>query len=211
MQVNEFSTQLRQAIDTFNAPPVPLGAISERGSQSPNQRRRRSFSVLYAAVVLACSAAAVAAGAEVVHRLSLTLNPSGTWGITTPTLTCQWRATPEMSYYVSKLASYPVVLPIGLPSRAKVTTMCNAGPDALFLFYAYPRKGLPNGHLGMVIAPPAQMAVTRSALGRGAMVKSAGGGGAHWLAGPEEVFVLNSTLTPSQMERVERMMKSAKE
>lgn len=207
--MNEFSTQLHDTIDAFNAPPVPLGAICERGSQATNPQRRRSFSALYAAVILTCSAAAVALGAEMVHNLSFKLNPSGTWNVTTPTLTCQWRATPAMAYYVSKLASYPVVLPTGLPSNARVTTMCNAGPDALFLFYAYPRKGMPNGHLGVVIAPPAQMAVTKSALSRGVRVKSAGGGGKHWLVGPEEVFVLNSTLTTAQMDEVERMMKSA--
>lgn len=213
--MKEFDAQLRAAIDGLEAPIAPLDAIYRRSALSAAQRKQKNLRGLYAAIVLAFCAASAAFGAQIFHGISVTFNAAGNAKLYTPTLTCnvrnRYRTLEAIAQYASTLASYHAVLPAGLPAGAKLTVVCNAGPDAMMLSYNYPGQGGRKASITMLIAAPNQLAISKNALAQGIRirVRSRYGGGQHWRIGEEEVLILSSSLSNAQLDRVKTSMESA--
>jgi hypothetical protein len=212
---SRFELSCKNARDGIAVPAIPLDAIRREVRQRPNQRtglRRRS---VVAAGVASLALVAVAAAAEMFGHVQISLNPSGTVHLSFDGLGGRWQPVrnPQRAD-IEKAAremNFPVILPTGLPKGTDAEGLAVLGPGAMQIAYNLPGAWRRSNHLLFVI-----LANPNSVAPQGAkppaskytmqLGQTTGLGAVRWMVGQEEVIVLKSTITPSELAHFKAAM-----
>ncbi|MGA9419622.1 MAG: hypothetical protein WBV40_10760 [Candidatus Cybelea sp.] len=143
-----FSTAGRTARELIPVPAVPLETIRER-SRAAARREGVRKAILCAALVVAAVGAAAGLGSKIYDGIRVWLSGGkaaieirSLVTVSDPTRTELWRAVTD--------ATFPVVLPVGLPADSRVIRIAFAPaehPASLFIQYKNGRTGLSAGFL----------------------------------------------------------------
>jgi hypothetical protein len=212
---SDFELSCKSARDAIAVPAFPLDAIHDAVHDRPSRRTGGRRRVAVAAVVAGLSIAAAATAAEVLGHLQITLTPSGEVrmyfdgknGYRGPI-----RNPKEADFEAAARAmNFPVVFPKGLPKGTTAEGMTVAAPGAIQIAYNLPGAWRRDNHLLFVIlanpksvtaagGPPPR---TNYSLQYG---RTTSAGAMRWMVGQEEVIVLKSTMTPSELAHFKAAM-----
>ena len=212
---SDFELSCKAARAAIAVPAVPLDAIRYGAQYRSNTRsvvRRRT---VVAAVIASLSVVAAAAAADVFGHVQISLAPSGTAHIYFDGVGDRWapvRNPKEQDLQkAARAMNFPVILPKGLPKGADPEGLVVLGPGAMQIAYNLPGAWRRSNHLLFVIlanpksvAPDsAQPPHTHYSLQFG---QTTGLGAVHWMVGQEEVIVLKSTITASELAHFKAVM-----
>jgi hypothetical protein len=206
----DLESACRDARAGMAVPPVPLGAIRAGAERRPATSGKQRRNGLVAAVLAGVSVAAVAAAAEVLSGTHVSVVPSGAVLVSSERLTFAKNPSADKLRAVTRQASFPVVLPAGLPDGTKLHTLALTGSSAVLLQYDLPGAWRRSNHvLTMVLADHKTLGAAPKR-GRPGYVLELGGtpgnSAVRWTIGREEVFVLPGTLTAAELARIKRAM-----
>ncbi|HEX3549713.1 MAG TPA: hypothetical protein VHT53_05025 [Candidatus Elarobacter sp.] len=199
---SDFSARGRSARASIPVPDVPLEAIRRRAHAARSHARMCAFTVSGIAVVLAAVVAGTGAGAKIVSGVRVWLSGSTAamqvssfYGVRTPT-------DAEMARAIAH-ASFPVVLPVGLPTSTRLTAVFATpvgNAHAIVLSYV---DGATGAKPSFVLADPGVVelggTLMRMSAGPRANVTS-------WRTGGEVVLVARHGLSAADAERVKTAM-----
>lgn len=177
-------------------------------------RRRRAA---LAGIATGLSLVAVAAAADVFGGVQVRLDPSGSTRLYFDVAHGQRfrpvrHPTDADFARAAQTVNFPVVLPTGLPAGTRAEMLSVFGPGAIQITYDLPGAWRRSNHLLMVVLanprsvaspsqhdgpPPHTMAQLRFGPATGAL---------RWTVGHEDVIVLKSTITSSELAHVKAAM-----
>src|SRR5215472_4094495 len=132
----DLATTGRSARENIAVPDVPLGGIRERSLASARAARRRTAVALAAVLVFAGAGAAY--GAKIYQGVRLILG-GGKVAVNIASLVMVREPTAADIRDIAERATFPVVLPVGLPSDARATMVLYAPrehPDSVTIDYS---------------------------------------------------------------------------
>jgi hypothetical protein len=198
----DFSAQARSAREAIAVPDVPLGAIRSRARTAHAHERMRLLAAS-AALVVALGAGSVA-GAKLYSSVRVWLG-GGKAALTVKSFDGVREPTSAEFRTAIAHATFPVVLPVGLPEGTRVTAVFStpAGhPSALVISYA---NGRTRTNASFVLVDPAVVDLG----GRLLEMQNASPKDVYdWRAGGE-VVLMPKTVSASQAKTVEAAMRSA--
>jgi hypothetical protein len=181
----------------------------------PNQRtglRRRS---VVAAGVASVALVAAAAAAEMFGHVQISLSPSGTAHLYFDGQGDNWHPvrSPQRQDIekAARAMNFPVILPTGLPKGTDAEGLVVLGPSAMQIAYNLPGAWRRSNHLLFVIlANPKSVAPDSATPPKSKYTmefgQTTGLGAVRWMVGQEEVIVLKSTITPSELAHFKAAM-----
>ena len=212
---SRFELSCKDARDGIAIPAIPLDAIRREAGLRPSQRtgmRRRS---VVAAGVASLALVAVAAAAEMFGHVQISLNPSGAVHLYFDGLGGRWQPVRNPRRQdiekAARAMNFPVILPTGLPKGTDAEGLTVLGPGAMQIAYNLPGAWRRSNHLLFVILANPQSVAPDSATPPKSKYtmhfgETAGLGAVRWMAGQEEVIVLKSTITPSELAHFKAAM-----
>jgi len=142
MQV-DFAARAHRAYDAIAVPPLPLQPIRVRVAR--HARRQRAVIAALCTVVLALSIGfASGAGAALTSQIRIWFS-GGRMSVDVRGLAMTTWPTHAVLVDLTRRATFPVVLPVGLPSGARLMRVGSSPadhPSTITLIYALPRGGL---------------------------------------------------------------------
>ncbi|MDQ2681558.1 MAG: hypothetical protein M3Y21_11165 [Candidatus Eremiobacteraeota bacterium] len=209
MQSN-FSATCKNARELITVPTAPLNVIRSAAACRPIPQSGKHRKGLIAALLTGASIVAVAAGAQVMSFSHISFNRSGEMEIRfspgngTPPIKNPTRSDLDSA---ARQANFPVVFPTGLPGNAPPTILMS-GPDVLLLQYNLPGASRRSDHLlTLLLANPRTLtAATQDARAKYKLLMPSARGGTRWLVGHEEVILMRSTLTPTELAHLKSAM-----
>jgi hypothetical protein len=198
----DFSARARSAREALAVPDVPLGAIRARARTARTHERMRLLAAS-AALVVALGAGSVA-GAKLYSSVRVWLG-GGKAAMTVKSFDGVREPTNAEFRKAIAHATFPVVLPVGLPEGTRVTAVFSTPsgrPSALVISYENDRTGMKPS---FVLVDPAVVDLG----GRLLEMQSASAKDVYtWRAGGE-VVLMPKTVSASQAKTVETAMRSA--
>jgi hypothetical protein len=214
MQSN-FERSCRTAREGIAVPAIPLAAIRHGMQNRHGERAGRLRRGVIAAIVASLSIVAAAAAAEIFGHVQVSLNPSGAVhlyfdgadgyrGVV--------RNPKEQDFQkAARAMNFPVILPKGLPKGTKAEALFVLGSGAMQITYNLPGAWRRSNHLLFVmLANPKSVAPENAKPPHSKYTlqfgQTTGVGAVHWMVGQEEVIVLKSTITPSELAHFKAVM-----
>lgn len=201
---SDFSAQGRSARALIDVPEVPIASI-RAGSRASRARQRMRIAAACAALLVAVAVGAgTGAGAKVYSSVRVWLS-GGKAAVTVSSFDGVREPTSAEFRNAIAHATFPVVLPTGLPDGTRVTHVFStpAGhPSALFISYANDRT---RTNFSVVLVDPAVIELGEQ------LVKMQGASPAamyDWRAG-REVVLMPKTLSAAEAKRIEAAMQNA--
>jgi len=214
MQSN-FELSCKIARDAIAVPVIPLDTIRYEAQHRPSESAGRRRRGVLAAVVASLSIVAAAAAADIFGHVQISLNPSGTVHLyfdggdrfRGPLLNPKQQDLEK----AARAMNFAAILPKGLPKGTDAEGLMVLGPGAMQIAYNLPGAWRRSNHLLFVIlANPKSVAPenakppkTKYTMEFG---QTTGVGAVHWMVGQEEVIVLKSTITPSELAHFKTVM-----
>ena len=216
----DFARACKTAKSKIVVPRLPLETIRLAAVRPHQGRPRRPLLVAGAAIAATMALGfGVAFGAKILSGIRIWLSPSGKVAIVANRIAGDVRPTAQSLRDAVADAPFRAFLPIGLPHGARLRSIITlyGGTRVLMLTYAYPipsqaRRGFATFVLSEPSLPLARsVASFRKIMGIKPYVvlwgaRSSMHLSAHWAIGNEEVAVLGSSLTRSQIARVKASM-----
>lgn len=193
------------AREQIAVPAFPGAAIRAAAQQSPKTvASRRPFFIALAAGL---SLVAAAAAAEIATQSHVRLTPSGGLVISS---SAKMASRPIHSVTqirdAARQLNFTAVLPAGLPKGTRPAQLFTAGTDMLVITYDLPGASRTSQHrLWMFLMNPASIGKYRAPLDR-YRVHPAGRDIRMWRTGGEQVIVVSSGLTPSELDHIKAAM-----
>ena len=200
----DFSAQARSARALIDVPEVPIATIRARSRASRAHERMRIAAACAALLVVVALGAGTGAGAKLYSSVRVWLS-GGKAAVTVSSFDGVREPTSAEFRNAIAHATFPVVLPIGLPAGSRVTHVFStpAGhPSALFISYANDRTGK---HVSFVLVDPAVVDLG------GQLMKMQGASPSamyDWRAGAEVVLV-PKTISAAEADRIKAAMQTA--
>ena len=213
MQSN-FELACRTARESIAVPALPLDAIRAGAQSLPTESAGRRRRGVLAAVLASCSVVAVAAAAEMFGHVQISLQPSGAMRVAFDGTGGHWapvrNPTEQDLQKAARAMNFPVILPKGLPQGTVAEMLVPLGSGAMQIIYDLPGASRRSNHLLFVtLANPKSVAPDGAKPPRSEYALEFGqkkGIGARWMVGQEEVIVLKSTITASELARFKAAM-----
>jgi hypothetical protein len=214
MQSN-FELSCKTAREAIAVPAVPMDSIRQGAQHRPSERAGRRRRGALAATVAGLSIVAVAAAAEMLGHVQISLDPSGAARIAFDGAGGHWlpvrNPTEQDINRAARAMNFPVILPTGLPQGTTAMQLMALGPGAMQITYNLPGASRRSNHLLFVIlANPKSVAPDNAAAPKGKYTmefgQTKGVGAVRWMVGQEEVIVLKSTITTSELAHFKAVM-----
>jgi hypothetical protein len=213
MQSN-FELSCKVAREAIAVPAIPLGAIYHGVQNRPAERTGRHRRGVIAAIVASLSIIAGAAAAELFGHVQISLNPSGAVHLYfdgADGYRPVRNPTEQDLRKASRAMDFPVTLPTGLPKGAQAEALIVLGSGAMQIIYDLPGAWRRSNHLLVVmLANPKSVAPENPGPPHSKYTlqfgQRTGIGAVHWMVGQEEVIVLKSTITPSELAHFKAVM-----
>ena len=199
-------------------PAIPLDAIRLGAQRRPrNSAGLRRRGVL-AAALASLSIVGAAAAAEMFGHVQITLEPSGTARVAFDGRGGRWmpvrNPTDQDLQKAARSMNFRAILPQGLPKGTDAEGLTVLGPGAMQITYNLPGAWRRSNHLLFVIlANPKSVAPDRAKPPQGKYTlqfgQTTGLGAMRWMVGQEEVIVLKSTITASELAHFKAAMIAA--
>jgi hypothetical protein len=214
MQSN-FELTCKSAREAIAVPALPLDAIRRGLQHRPRERagvRRRG---VLTAVVASLSIVAAAAAAEMFGHVQVSLDPSGAVKIAFDGAGGHWMPIQHPKdqdiQKAARAMNFPVILPTGLPEGTTTAQLMVPGPGAMEISYNLPGASRRSNHLLFVIlANPKSVTPDSATPPKSAYTmefgQKTGLGAVRWMVGQEEVIVLKSTITASELAHFKAAM-----
>jgi len=209
---SNFELACRSAREAIVVPAIPLGAIRHGAQVDSGERSGRRRRGVIAAIVASLSIVSVAAAAEVWGHVQVSLDPSGAVLMAFTKWDGPVRNPTERDFQKAVRAlNFTAILPDGLPKGTDAESLTVFGPGAMQITYNLPGAWRRSNHLLFVIlANPASVAPENAKLPRTAYSlqygPTTGLGALRWRVGQEELIVLRSTITASELAHFKRVM-----
>ena len=212
---SSFEPSCKTAREAITVPAIPLDAIRLGAQVRPNERAGRRRRGVLAATVASLSIVAAAAAADVFGHVQVSLNPSGVVHLYFDGVGGNWKPVrnpkEEDIQKAARAMNFPVVLPTGLPKGTDAAGLMVPGPGAMQITYNLPGAWRRSNHLLFVIlANPKSVAPEGSTPPKSKFSmdygQTTGLGAMRWMVGQEEVIVLKSTITASELAHFKAAM-----
>ncbi|MDE2480878.1 MAG: hypothetical protein KGN02_01645 [bacterium] len=209
MQSN-FDVSCKRAREAIRVPAIPIDAIrlGAQRARRPTLNRKRS---ILAGLVAGISIVAVAAATELLGA-RIAFDPHGAMRVYAIGGKMVPHPTRDDFQAAIDGVTFPVVLPVGLPSGTNATGLFRLAKSALVISYDLPGEWRRSNHVLQVAVADPRIVTTSGALPALHMPMSfetGGSGGALWHIGGEDVIVLNSTMTAAELAHFKNAMIAA--
>lgn len=201
----DFAAEAKRARAQLSIPDVPLQQILMQSAQARKQNKLRTL-VLSAAISLATVGTAAAFGNTIYSGVRLWLSGNNT-AVTIQSFAITHEPTAADLKAVIGRASFPVILPAGLPKGTHLRSLKYAPaerPDVIFVDYRNDRTKF---HTGFALFAPD--AVKNAATLPAASTLRASGGIYSWKTGQETVVVLKRAISRNGAAAVQAAMAHA--
>jgi hypothetical protein len=212
---SSFELSCKNARDAMVVPPIPLDAIRHEAQRRPNRRTGLPRGSVLATGVASLALVAAAAAAEMFGHVQISLDPSGAVHLYFDGQGGSWKPVRNPKRQdienAARAMNFPVILPTGLPNGTDAEGLMVLGPGAMQIAYNLPGAWRRSNHLLFVIlANPKSVApegpnppASKYTMHFG---QTTGLGAVRWMVGGEEVIVLKSTITASELAHFKAAM-----
>lgn len=210
---SKFEVSCQSAREFIAVPDVPMNVIRDGAQHLAISTPKRRYGLI-AAILASLSIVAVAAATELLG-VRISFNPSGpmqVYAIGGKMVPHPARA--DFQAAVDQV-NFPVLLPMGLPAGTEPSGLFRAAKSAIFITYNLPGKWRRSNHILEVVLADPKVVATSNALPplhmpmEFEMGGTARAGGVLWHIGNEDVIVLKSTITASELAHFKSEMAAA--
>lgn len=209
---SKFEVTCRSARSLIAVPDIPFDAIRNGARRANSARPKRRFG--FGAAVLAGLSIIAAAAATELLGVRIFFDPTGpmhifiTGGNNVPNPT---RA--DFQAAIDQM-TFPVLLPVGLPAGTTPINLSRAAKSALFITYNLPGQWRRSNHLLEVVLADPRVVTTKNAPAPHMRAEfeyggTAGTGGVLWHVGGEDLIVLHSTMTRTELAHFKKALMAA--
>ncbi|MFN2528268.1 MAG: hypothetical protein ABR584_06070 [Candidatus Baltobacteraceae bacterium] len=207
---SNFELSCKNARELIPVPAIPLEVIRSGAQHRKAAAPKRRYG-LPAATLVGLTIVAAAAATELLG-VRISFNPSGPLMV----YAMDWKAVPKPTRADFQNAvgevNFPVLLPVGLPPGTIPIVLNRTENSAVFITYNLPGEWRRSNHvLTVVLANPKAVTTDNSPprLHMPMQLEMGGPGGVLWHVRGEDVIVLNSTMTASELAHFKTAMLAA--
>ncbi len=194
---SDFATIFKRAVSEAQVPAVPLAAIrSAANTRTPYRSSRRRPAAFYVFALALLSGITAAFGAQIWEKVHITLVPGGITSVEAQNVKTFWEPDALQLRSVLSRASYRVIVPSGLPAKARLVNLVSSGHDVFLFDFSWPQgAGKKHSGIAMIVANPKMLDLKQKAAGR-----------SFWTVHGEEVLLTLNSLSARQIAAIRKSM-----